>query len=317
MHSYPQIFNLGHRAAQDVLRAPVVVQEKIDGSQFSFMVRMAGSPEGPDYGQELVMKSKGALVLPETADKLFKPAVDTVMRLWAEGKLVNGWTYRGEVLAKPKHNTLAYARVPKDNIILFDIDMGEESYVEPLRAETAAALLGLEFVPTLYEGIVESLDQLHAFLGRVSVLGGTKIEGVVIKAYGTYGIDKKTLMAKYVSEAFKEIHAGDWKERNPGRADILELIIARYKTTARWQKAVQHLRERGELQEAVQDIGPLMREVPLDVEKEERSEIMEALWSHFWPQIKRGITAGLPQWYKDALAKAAFAPMTVADRPIT
>jgi len=39
------------------------------------------------------------------------------------------------------------------------------------------------------------------------------------------------------------------------------------------------------------------------------------LWSHFWPHIRRGTTAGLPQWYKDELAKAAFTPgpLTVAD----
>lgn len=56
-----------------------------------------------------------------------------------------------------------------------------------------------------------------------------------------------------------------------------------------------------------------MTEVPADVEKEERAEILDALWTAFWPKIRRGITAGLPQWYKDELAKQAFRPATLAE----
>ena len=314
LHSYPQIFNLGHRAVQDILKGPVVVQEKIDGSQFSFKVIPLG-----EVTDELVMKSKSARVMPETADKLFKPAVDTVMQLWQDERLVPGWTYRGEVLAKPKHNTLAYDRVPRGNIILFDIDRGEEDYTPVTQDSvitdlyTEASSLGLEAVPTFFSGMVTSLDQVHGFLDRVSVLGGSKIEGVVIKAYGTYGEDKKTLMAKYVSEAFKEVHQGDWRTRNPGRQDVVLRLIEMYCTPARWQKAVQHLRERGELQEAPQDIGPLMKEVGLDILKEEKEAIADALFAWAWPQIQRGVTKGLPQWYKDELAKAAFVPTSVAD----
>src|SRR5690348_8061248 len=236
MHSYSSIYNLGHRAAQDILKGPVVVQEKIDGSQFSFQAVDIDTP-GPQ-GTGVIMKSKGAQLFAETTDKLFRPAVDTVMGLLAEDRLVPGWTYRGEVLAKPKHNTLAYDRVPAGNIILFDIDIGEESYVLPSYLARYAQELGLESVPMFFEGMVTSLEQVHGFLDTVSVLGGTKIEGVVLKAYGKYGPDKKTLMAKYVSERFKEIHQGDWKDRNPGRADILQQQIDRYKTPARWQKAV-------------------------------------------------------------------------------
>jgi len=33
--SYPSIYNLGHRYLGDLLDGPVVVEEKVDGSQFS------------------------------------------------------------------------------------------------------------------------------------------------------------------------------------------------------------------------------------------------------------------------------------------
>lgn len=315
MRSYPSIYNVGHRAAAGIFDGPVVVQEKVDGSQFSFGLVHQDEPgsetEREAYG--LVMRSKGATVFSDTADKLFRPAVETVKALFDAGKLQPGWTYRGEAFAKPKHNTLAYERVPAGNIILFDVDTGEESYIpqtEGLDGPDVIGIaidLGLEVVPTLFEGQVTGLEQLHGFLERTSILGGAKIEGVVIKAYGRYGPDKKTLMAKYVSEAFKEVHRGDWKERNPSTGDILLRLIDRYRTPARWQKAVQHLREAGTLQDAPQDIGPLMKEVGLDVLKEERTEIMQALFDYAWPKLQRGITAGLPQWYKDELAKTAFA----------
>ena len=35
-------------------------------------------------------------------------------------------------------------------------------------------------------------------------------------------------------------------------------------------------------------------------------EIKEKLFNHFWQQIQRGITAGLPEWYKQKLLESAF-----------
>ena len=35
-HSYPQIYNLGHKAIAGIFDDDVLIEEKIDGSQFSF-----------------------------------------------------------------------------------------------------------------------------------------------------------------------------------------------------------------------------------------------------------------------------------------
>jgi hypothetical protein len=35
-HSYPKLYAMGHRAIADLLLDDVIVQEKVDGSQFSF-----------------------------------------------------------------------------------------------------------------------------------------------------------------------------------------------------------------------------------------------------------------------------------------
>ena len=294
--SYSSIFALGHRAlGHDFLQGPVLVEEKLDGSQFSF---------GIDADGELKCRSKGADIVVDEPPGMFKPGVDAALEMATE--LVPGWTYRGEFLGKPKHNTLSYARVPAKHIAIFDIDRGGQDYLSYDEKRTEAGRLGLEVVPEFYSGTVDSLDVLKAMLDRESFLGGTKPEGFVIKRYDRFGEDKKTLMAKYVAEAFKEVHGGEWRKANPQSADVIQSVIDSFKTEARWRKAVQHLRDRGQLDGSPKDIGPLMREVPEDVSKEAQDDIKETLFRYAWPKIQRGIVAGLPQWYKDELAKQAF-----------
>jgi hypothetical protein len=150
------------------------------------------------------------------------------------------------------------------------------------------------------------MEEITGFLETPSILGGQKVEGIVVKNYARFGLDKKALMGKYVSEAYKEVHASEWKAANPKSGDVLVQLIYRYRTPARWQKALQHLTERGAIEGSPRDIGPLIREVPEDVERECAEEIRDVLWAWAWPKIRRGLNAGLPEWYKTTLAKQAF-----------
>jgi hypothetical protein len=301
-HSYPQIFNMGHRYVKDLLTSRVLVEEKVDGSQFSFGVFKEELDGGSLY--RLRVRSKGAEMVPEAPEKMFASGVAWVRE--NEHRLTPGWTYRGEFLAKPKHNVLAYDRVPHNHIILFDINPSEEDYLSWEFVCREAERLGLEVVPRLFDGRVESLEQFREYLSRESVLGGQKIEGVVCKNYALFGQDKKVLMGKFVSEAYKEVHAGEWKTGKAEKADVLQQIIERYKTPARWQKALIHLRERGLIDGSPKDIGALMREVWPDVVKEEEGAIKDALFAWAEDKIRRGVTSGLPEWYKGELLKAQF-----------
>jgi hypothetical protein len=294
IHSYPTVFQIGHAMIKDLFSGPVVVEEKVDGSQFSF-----GLVDG-----ELMCRSKGKQLILDAPEKMFARAVATVREL--APLLHPGWVYRGEYLQSPKHNTLTYDRVPARHIIGFDICPGLEEYLTPAGKRAEFTRLGLECVPLLYDGVVDSLEMFNSFLERVSVLGGCKIEGVVVKNYALMTNEKKAAMGKYVSEGFKEIHSGEWRKSNPTQSDIVEQLVERYKTPARWQKAAQHLAEDGRLDGSPRDIGPLMVEVPEDVKKECEDEIKELLFAHFWPKVRRGITAGLADWYKQELAKRAF-----------
>lgn len=302
-HSYPTIFNLGHRYIGDLLTVPVIIEEKVDGSQFSFGVTESG---------EVMARSKGVVMDINAPEKMFSKAIDTVREL--APILVPGWTYRGEYFQKPKHNVLAYDRVPIKNIILFDIHRGEEDYLSYDEKATEAKRLGLEVAPKLYDGILPDISILGGLLDRESVLGGQKIEGVVIKQRTPtmFGQDKKALIGKYVSAAFKEVHKGEWRTQNPTPGDIALEIGTALKTPARWNKAVIHLRERGLIQDAPQDIGLLVKEVPADILKDMEEEIKQRLFDQAWPKIRRIATNGLPEWYKEQLAQREFSAVEAA-----
>jgi RNA ligase len=296
-HSYPSIFAMGHKHLTELLLDPVTVEEKIDGSQFSFGV----------FDDGLRCRSKGVQLNIFAPDKMFQRAVDVVREL----PLHPGWTYRAEYLMRPHHNALAYNRIPSNHLIIFDINSGHETYLSWAEKAEEAARLGLECVPLIFAGVVGDIQMFRAMLDTMSVLGGQKIEGVVVKNYQRFGLDKKALMGKFVSEAFKEVHAHVWKQSNPTQNDILVMLGNKYNSQARWQKAVQHLRERGLIEDSPRDIGLLFKEIWPDIEKECADEIKDALYAWAVPHLRRLVTNGFPSWYKDVLLAKQFESPTI------
>jgi hypothetical protein len=292
--SYPKIFAMGHNAIAELLFDDVVAEEKLDGSQFSFLY----------FNNELKIRSKGVEMPIDAPKKMFTKAVETVKKL--APILHEGWTYRAEFLAKPHHNTLVYDRIPKDNLIIFDINTDNEQYLTYEEKKAEADRLGLETVPLLYYGKIESAEGVLKFLELTSVLGGQKIEGVVIKNYKRYSGDGKALMGKYVSEAFKEVHKKSWRESNPHGNDIILNLVNMLKTPARWNKAIQHLSERGELENSPKDIGKLLIEAKEDIRTECADLIKDELYKWAIDKVLRGATKGMPEWYKEKLLNNQF-----------
>lgn len=291
---YGSIYALGHRAVATILEGnDVETTEKVDGSQLSFGV----------INGELSIRSKGQQIHLGSDAGMFNLAVANIEAM--AGSLVANWVYRGEYLSKPKHNTLAYSRAPHNNIILFDVERGpgsadflrwRERYEEGIR-------IGLEVVPTIWVGSGLTFERIQSFLDQESVLGGVKIEGVVVKNYGQFTEDKKVAKAKFVSPEFKEKHVKEWKVGNPTQKDVVQQLIEELRTEARWQKSVQHMREDGTLDGSPKDIGPLIKNAQEDILKEEEDYIKDKLFQHFKAQITRGAIAGLPSWYKEQLAR--------------
>lgn len=293
--SYGKIWNMGHRQLGELFNGPVLVQEKIDGSYFAF-----GIVDG-----RLQARSKGSALDFDAPDKMFARGVETVKSL--ESQLTPGYVYCGEYLRQPKHNTLAYDRVPAQNVILFDIETEARSEKWLCAADLAAEAcrLGLEVVP-VYPGENWNYVTFDECLQTTSCLGGQKIEGLVVKNYNRYGIDGKMLRGKYVSEAFKEVNSSDWKKRHPAQADIKQSLAAAFRTPARWNKAIIHLREAGQLTDTPKDIGPLLKEINSDVLAECTDEIKERLFKWVWKDLSRELTKGFPEYYKQQLLEKQF-----------
>lgn len=301
--SYSKVHSLGHKEIEDLFKGPVVIEEKIDGSQFSF-----GVIDG-----KLICRSKGAEihVTPEgeAHEKMFQKAVDTARKLAPQ--VHPRWIYRCEYISKPKHNVLQYERVPKDHLILFDVMRGPEQFLTPAEKMQEAKYLGLECVPCYFQGSLsddpargpDPMPYLKALTDYHSILGGSKIEGVVIKNYSQFTRDGKLATGKLVREDFKEKHKHAWKVSNPSKLDVVESLVQVLRHENRWRKAVQHLKEAGKLLGMPEDIGALIKEVQSDVKAEEEAAIKEALFNYAWPKIARGIIGGLPEWYKRELER--------------
>lgn len=294
IHSYPTVYQIGHRAIQNLFDGEVTIEEKVDGSQFSF-----GIIDG-----ELQCRSHGKQLILDAPEKMFVKIVEHVRSI--QNKLTPEWTYRGEYLEKPKHNVLSYSRTPVNNFIGFDIMTKPEYYIAYEYKQFEFESIGFETVPILYQGEVKSMESFTEFLDRESILGGTKIEGVVVKNYSQFSLDKKTCMGKYVSEKFKEVAKTDWKERNPTGKDMIQTLGERYKSEARWQKAVQHLTEVDAIEGSPKDIGVLVREIQNDIVKDCQEEIKDELYNHAISGIQRIALSGFPEWYKSKLLESAF-----------
>jgi len=310
--AFPKIFTLGMKETERVFNNPVEVTEKIDGSQFSF-----GMIDG-----DLHMRSKGAIVYPETVKGMFAPVVMHVLKAHAKNPLPNNMVFHGETLQKPKHNTLEYGRVPTNNFMLFSIRFipGGINFSSTVcgvpKAEFVsdhdtlklwALALGFEPIPLLYTGKLDRtkiLEYTEKWLDTESTLGKANMEGVVIKNYSERaligGMVIPVLAAKYVSEKFKEKHSVSWKKENK---PVMEKLGDAYRTEARWQKAIQHLRDDGTLEQSPKDIGPLYKEIIRDINEECKEEIKEALWQGYSKDLCRIVTRGFAEWYKEQLVK--------------
>ena len=300
--SYPKVYNLGHPALRKWIEAvkpmssqlEVFIQEKYDGSQFSF------SKQDDDT---VVYRSKRKQLYPETADKLFKKTIESIEA--TKPFLNEGWVYRGEAFYSNKHNTKQYKRAPKGNLVLFDIEMPDQTMAHPSVIVSEAYRLDLECAKVLHRGNWPRVDFQDVLLEMESSLGGTRIEGFVIKPLGTdntfYDISGKVLLAKYVSEEFKEEHRGKHTVKNS--SDPVFDLGRAYGTEARWNKQIQALKEDGLWTSSPKDIGPLLKRVNDDIENECQEPIKDKLYNMYRKKILKGATYKLPQWYKDKLRK--------------
>jgi len=297
--SFPKIFSIGQDYIKDLFEEEVEISEKIDGSQFDF-----GKING-----ELYMRSKGQQVFVETVDKMFKIAVDYVLTI--QDKIKDNTIYYCEYLKSPKHNMLPYERVPKNNLILFGVsDITATKFISNYdELKKYADDIDIETVPLLYKGKIENTEEIKNLLKNTSVLGKSIIEGIVAKNYHRQfllgGQPMPLMMGKYVREDFKEVLHGKWGKEHTSRGRW-QTFCEGFRTESRWNKAVQHLKENGILENSPRDIGKLIKEVKNDIDQEEKENIKNFLYQEFGQEVFRKAVSGMPEWYKDNLMKRSL-----------
>lgn len=290
--NYPKVMTLGSYLTERALIGKVSIQEKVDGSQFRFGIAHDGG---------VVMGSHHNKLHREVPEGMFKEAVDYVLSIEPIISTYSWGTYFfAEYLRSPHHNTLTYSRFPKNHLVLFDCytDGKWSDYDELTKC---AVDLQIDVIPRLGERET-NIDEVKSYLDLLSYLGGTTIEGVVIKNYAeniNVGGNVWPVFTKYVNPIFREKNIDAWKEKKGG---IDEFIVS-FKSEARWNKAIQASREAGTLVNEPKDIGPLIKQIQGDIEGEEKDNIKEWLYNHYHNDIIRISIAGFPEFYKEQLLK--------------
>jgi hypothetical protein len=286
--SFGKLHHLGSRHAQfvDDPGDKPEYTEKVDGSQFSFML---------DHEGELHFRSKRAAINPQDPG-MFEAGVLSVRG--RKNLLRPGVIYRGEYLRSPKQNALEYSRMPNGRVYLFRMDFWKGGICEftPTQDLVEEALrLGFE-PPNVLDGPPgEELPE--------SCLGGVQMEGYVVKNYRRFCpmTGHFPLQAKYVRTSFREIAGGEWRKSNPTSTDIVSQLAEEVCPDARMEKVVQHLNEQGLLDNSPRDINLLMKELAEDIRVEASEYIAERLLSHYLPHIVRRATRPFPQWYRQRI----------------
>ncbi|MDP2717375.1 MAG: hypothetical protein Q8P02_01390, partial [Candidatus Micrarchaeota archaeon] len=111
---YPKILNLGDPGLEHLFDGPVVVEEKVDGSQFRAWFDENGVLR---FGSKTVNYTDERL-----PDKMFMPAVAAAEHHLSLPELrLSNVFFVFEFLAEKQQNALTYGRTPKDHLVLLDV----------------------------------------------------------------------------------------------------------------------------------------------------------------------------------------------------
>ncbi len=301
---FPKIYAIGSHENHGLLDGPVEITEKLDGSSIAF----------GNIDKQLFIRSKSKLLDLLTPDKMFQLGVDKIKELDEKGLLLPNAIYYGEYFNKNKHNAISYDHVPKGNIALFAISH-YGAFLPRVNLTMEAAALGFDTVPQLFVGnypVQKNGENslIAELMNKESYLGKVKPEGIVFKRYDLTRDEKVSntsgiIVGKCVSEEFKEVSHGKSKMYKKEVNSKLDAYLSQFCTRARWDKAIQHLRDSGELATSSRDIPNLLRELNKDLEAEEKENIKEKLWQIFGKEVYKIAGSGFAEYYLNHLRESA------------
>ena len=314
---YAKVYQLGDARLSELLNGPVQVTEKLDGSQFRWQKK---------EGRLLMGSHRVDFDEMHPVDNLFVIGAKYLESI--SDRIPEGLVFFGEFLPRTRQNTITYGRAARNGFYLFDVfnpaeepialcpnqELGSSYLLEPggwaggEELGWFSYLFDVDPPHVLFEGDGKELTEkkLLELLAQQSYLGGSLQEGIVVKNYALSSPDPyhpMTMQAgKYVRRSFKEENDAAWR----GQRDISGQLQLRFKTEARWEKAIVHAREDGKLNGNMTDIRPLLEELDRDIDEEIAPLARGMLWEHFEGGLRRGIKGGFAEWYKRKLLGAQF-----------
>ena len=174
----------------------IVIQEKIDGSNASFIYDEASDSIvafSRNYMLDRENTLRGFWEWTQELDKsLLKSVIGTKLKVF------------GEWLVK---HTVAYPEECYSRFYCFDVwDIENNDWLSQEESMAIAEKLRLTYVPVFYTGKFTKWSDFNQFIGRTD-LGGEEGEGIVVKNM------TNSNYTKIVSEKFREVHAP--KRRQP------------------------------------------------------------------------------------------------------
>ena len=232
---YTKIKALGTDETEEIFEGVCVVQEKIDGGNFSFYVE----------NNKLIVASRNMIMTDKIDPKGWEaiPVVTEAFEKYPE--LFNpNYLYVGESLQK---HTISYDSIP--GFVGYDIWNEEtESFLHWKDSKGIFESFGLEFIHVHFErdGSEITIEELEECIKHSSYKEGDA-EGIVIKNYSKLNKYGNPLFGKIVTDDFKEQNRAVFKGTNqpPKEGNSTIIIASTYSTEARIEKTIHKLVDEG------------------------------------------------------------------------
>ncbi|KAF0971909.1 hypothetical protein FDP41_009605 [Naegleria fowleri] len=277
----------------------VYAQEKIDGSQLSFMLTNVNDDENKDQAlsnqeergprMKLIYRTKKG---PISNDVFFENAIKGITEI--QHLLFPNYIYRGETITRYRHCRVMYGIIPPKSFVLFDVQNDKGNYLLPDEIEMEAKRLGLMCAQIVYRGLLDFEKLKYLCNNTKSQLGGyAMMEGLVVKQYvdhTTMTVDSslktdemdglgdiQMVSFKMVSKRYKETKKAKHLKEEKDVDTKLKTIAQSVCTPSRWEKAmIRYLEEGGDMNH-IDLSGILCLEIKKDIIKEENDSIQKLL----------------------------------------
>jgi len=299
---YPKILHIGAPLVETVFFEEIELSEKCDGSQCrvnltnEFVATGSKNQNVADYGMFEIAHNYSKVIHEETEWRQFGDDI----------------TLFCEFLKSPKHNTISYDRVPLNNLYLFGA-LVDGVHMKTDDLNDIAKCFDIDPPNIMYEGNVESAEELKEFMTHESYLGGSLVEGVVIKNYNrTYdplqvhsqAFIGYPMCAKFVREDFKAANAKRWNtlDRKKGVDAIVEMFFV----GEMFQKTIQHLRDEGKITYTKKDLQYLIPEFFDDLMDEKKDAMTRMIMAEVFKVLKKRASGYVVKSWIDYLTERQF-----------